>query len=392
MRGFWLYALLLGAGVLGVHLQGDGGYVLIRIGGWYTETTVWFFLLLLFALGMIASSAARIVYFIQSIPHKLHKGYQRYLQRKARQSTRQGLIEFSEGYWQRASNHLIAAIPHTTTPLINYLTAARAEQELGNARQRDNYLRQAQQNIPEASIAIELTQAQLQIANHQNEQALATLNHLRNLAPHHPYVVKLLAEVYEKIKDWEQVLSILPLLENYRILSKDEAEQKHQEVCLLHLQALIRQGQEEKVQQFVDLLPKKMRFLPEVITTYTEFLLRKDDVNAADRVLKQAFKYTYSENMVHLLGKLPVSSDRVHFAEQLLRKNSHSPALLSILGRFCLEEKLYGKAKTYLEEALLLEPSTESYRLLGELHEQCQEPSLAFEAYKKAAKLKSLDS
>lgn len=390
MRGFWLYAFLLGAVVLGVHLQGDGGYVLIRIGGWYAETTVWFFLLLLFFLGLVVSGAARITHFMQSIPHRIHKGYQRYLQRKARHNTRQGLIEFSEGYWHKASRHLIAAIPHASTPLINYLTAARAEQELGNARQRDNYLRQAQQNIPEASIAIELTQAQLQIANNQNEQALATLNHLRNLAPHHPYVVKLLAEVYEKIKDWEQVLSILPLLENYRILSKADAERKHQEICLLQLKTLIRQGQEDKVQQFVELLPKKMRSLPEVIESYTEFLLRKGDVDAADKALKQAFKYAYSENMVHLLGKLPSTSEQVHFAEQLLRKNSHSPALLSMLGRLCLEEKLYGKAKTYLEEAILLEPHSESYRLLGELHEQCNEPTLAFEAYKQAALCKSV--
>lgn len=385
MRGFWLYALLLGAAILGVHLQGDGGYVLIRIGGWYAETTVWFFLSLLFLLALLLTSAARILHFIQSIPEKLQKGYQRYLQSKAKQNTRQGLIEFSEGYWHKASNHLIAAIPHATTPLINYLTAARAEQELGNARQRDNYLRQAQQNIPEATIAIELTQAQLQIANNQNEQALATLNHLRNLAPHHPYVIKLLVEVYEKIKDWEQLLSLLPLLETYHILSQEEADRKHQEICLLQLQTLIRQGQEDKMRSFFELLPKKIRFLPEVTESYVGFLLHKNDIDSAEAVLKRSFKYSYSENMVFLFGKLPVSSDRVHFAEQLLRKNSHSPALLNVLGRFCLAEKLYGKAKTYLEQAIVLEPNREAYCLLGELHEQCNEPTLAFQAYKQAA-------
>ncbi len=105
------------------------------------------------------------------------------LTQNAQAITRKGLIEYSEGYWQKAQNHLMQALPNADTPLLNYLTAARAAQKMGDSTLRDHYLREAQQSMPEAKIAVELTQAQLQLANNQWEQALATLRHLHDLAP-----------------------------------------------------------------------------------------------------------------------------------------------------------------------------------------------------------------
>lgn len=144
------------------------------------------------------------------MPGMVNKWHSRRLAQKAQATTRKGLIEYSEGYWQKAKNHLIQALPNTDTPLLNYLTAARAAQKMGDSKLRDHYLREAQQSMPEAKIAVELTQAQLQLANHQWEQALATLKHLQDLAPRHPYVLKLLMNLYEEIKDWQQLIALLP--------------------------------------------------------------------------------------------------------------------------------------------------------------------------------------
>ncbi|WBV63404.1 hypothetical protein PGH43_00365 [Legionella pneumophila 130b] len=79
--------------------------------------------------------------------------------------------------------------------------------------------------MPEAKIAVELTQAQLQLANHQWEQALATLKHLQDLAPRHPYVLKLLMNLYEEIKDWQQLIALLPDLKKNHIISDQAFEQ-----------------------------------------------------------------------------------------------------------------------------------------------------------------------
>ena len=67
----------------------------------------------------------------------------------------------------------------TVDPLINYLGAAKAAQEQGAFERRDNLLQKAYRVAPEADLAIGLTQAELEIEQHQFEHAMATLNHLR---------------------------------------------------------------------------------------------------------------------------------------------------------------------------------------------------------------------
>src|SRR3989338_4567910 len=237
-----LFVLLLASVWLGIHLQQDSGYVLLAYKHWTVETTLWvafFALLLLFVLLHLLLNLTRKI--LRSPGYWQHQ-VSRHRRWKAQKMTRQGLIEFSEGYWQKAKNHLIKALPNTDTPLLNYLTAARAAQNMGDHQLRDDYLREAQQSMPEAKIAVELTQAELQLANQQLEQALATLRHLHDLAPHHPYVLKLLVQIYQEIGDWTQLLNLLPALKKYKVLGSSEYEQLQIQAYLCQLTDLIKQG------------------------------------------------------------------------------------------------------------------------------------------------------
>mgnify|MGYP000727120986 CR=1 FL=1 len=51
-----------------------------------------------------------------------------------------------------------------------------------------------------------MTQAELQLADQQLEQALATLKHLRSVAPKHTYVLRLLRRLYEQLGDYLETL------------------------------------------------------------------------------------------------------------------------------------------------------------------------------------------
>ena len=72
-------------------------------------------------------------------------------------------------------------------PLITYVAAARAAQLQGEHERRDAHLRRAFEQIPEAHVAVLLTQAELQIAHKQHEQALATLRRLQEVDPDHAF-------------------------------------------------------------------------------------------------------------------------------------------------------------------------------------------------------------
>lgn len=381
------FIVLLGSVLLGIQLNKDPGYVLITINHWIIESTVWFTVFALLLLFLIVHILLQLGNKIVNTPSLIHQWNSKRLAQKAQATTRKGLIEYSEGYWQKAKNHLIQALPNTDTPLLNYLTAARAAQKMGDSKLRDHYLREAQQSMPEAKIAVELTQAQLQLANNQWEQALATLKHLHDMAPRHPYVLKLLMNLYKEIRDWPQLIAILPTLRKNNVISEQAFEQLQQSVYLQAISDLTKQNQADAVTTLFNSLPKQQAHNPEIIAEYIRFLLKNNEQDKAEALLKRCLRKEFSSQLIELYGLLPGDMSQLEFAESLLKKNPHSAALFLCLGRLCIAQQLWGKAKHYLEQSNELHPTPMAYVQLGRLHEKLNDSFLACENYKQGLEL-----
>lgn len=300
---------------------------------------------------------------------------------KAQAKTQKGLIEFSEGYWAQAKNHLIRALPDTDSPLLNYLTAARAAQEMGDNKLRDDYLREAQQSMPDAKIAVELTQAQLQLANKQWEQALATLRHLQDLAPHHPYVLKLLVRLYKEVKDWPQLITLLPELKKNRVLSPKTFEQLRLEAYKEVLDDLAKSSEAELLNKMIANLPKDLSQNPELMAIYCRFLLESHEDKKAESILHHCLRKEFNEQLITLYGQLNMGDKPLIFAESLLKKNPDSAALYLCLGRLSLTNNLWGKARNYFEKSIAFRATAEAYVELGKLLEKLSDQAGACNAY-----------
>lgn len=374
--------VLLVATYLGLQLNWDPGYVLIAINQWTVETTLWFALLTLF-IGFVLGHVLLLLWArIVKIPANYHDWRTKHNSMIAQKKTRQGLIEFSEGYWAKAKNHLIKALPNTDTPLLNYLTAARAAQEMGDHEARDNYLREAQQSMPEAQIAVELTQAQLQLANKQWEQALATLRHLQDINPKHPYVLKLLTELYQEVKDWTSLIQLFPELKKYRVLTESEFDKLYLQVYLQALHDLLKQNQSEQITQFINVLPKNLRHNHEVIAEYSKYLIASNQSQQAEAILREGLKKQFNEKLIALYGLIPAFNDQLQFAEYFLKQNANSAELFLCLARLSTSKQLWGKSKAYLEQSLSIDPTPAAYEELGKLHETLNEPLEACAAFR----------
>lgn len=388
MRVLFVLILLLASGWLGVQLSKDPGYVMIAIQQWTIETSLWvavigllfFFFLLYFFIHLVAR--------LLNIPSRWRNWLSKRRIHKARATTRQGLIEYSEGYWQKAKNHLIKALPNTDTPLLNYLTAARAAQKMGDNQLRDHYLREAQQSMPEAKIAVELTQAELQLANQQWEQALATLKHLQDMAPSHPYVLKLLMNLYEEVRDWPQLISLLPELKKHRVINQKAFEKLRLQAYYRQIKDLARSNHAQALEQFMQNLPKPLIFQPEINAEYVRFLLQHQQQEQAEKNLRQCLRKEFHEELMSLYGLCEQNAEQqLSFAESMLKKAPHSAALYLCLGRLALKNQLWGKAKNYLQQSIELHPLPENHAELGKLYEQLNEPFKASESYKRGLDL-----
>ncbi|MFI4962576.1 MAG: heme biosynthesis HemY N-terminal domain-containing protein [Legionellales bacterium] len=387
MRVLFAFIVLLGSIILGVQLNYDPGYVLIAINHWTLETTLWIGVFGLLMLFLFLHIVLQLCTKMAKTPGAINQWHTRHLAQKAQETTRKGLIEYSEGYWLKAKNHLIQALPNADTPLLNYLTAARAAQKMGDSQLRDHYLREAQQSMPEAKIAVELTQAQLQLANHQWEQALATLRHLQDLAPKHPYVLKLLMHLYEEVRDWNQLIALLPTLKRNKVITATEFEQIQNNTYLQAIGDLAKQNQTQTITDLFHAMPKSLSTNPEIVAEYVRYLYTNSDYSNAELILHKCLRKEFTPQLIELYGLLPSNENQLSFAESLLKKNQHSHALHLCLGRLCITQHLWGKAKTHLEQSIELKPEPIAYFELAKLQEKLKEPLLACGAYKKGLEL-----
>ncbi len=383
IRALLIFLLLLSSVWLGIQLQHDPGYLLIAIHHWTIETTVWVAIVGLMLVFIVLHTLLLWLHWMIHLPASWSSWRARRRVQHAQATTRQGLIEFSEGHWQQAKNHLIKALPDTETPLLNYLTAARAAQEMGDNKLRDDYLREAQQSMPEAKIAVELTQAQLQLANHQWEQALATLRHLQDLAPHHPYVLKLLMQLYEEVKDWPQLIALLPELKRNQVVSGNAYQRLQHQAYLQGLVDLIKQDQSQALIDYIAALPKNLSHDHELMAEYSRYLLNKNQDAKAEALLRRCLSNEFNEQLIDIYGQINCNDTQLSFAESLLKGQSHSAALFLCLGRLGKIQNLWGKAKMYFEQSIEFGATPETYMELGKLLEQLNDPTGACDAYRR---------
>ena len=387
----FIFILLLASVWLGVHLKQDPGYLLIAINHWTIETTLWVAIIGVLITFCCLHMLLLLLHWITHLPTSWRNWLAKRRSQKAQEKTRQGLIEFSEGHWLQAKNHLIKALPDTDTPLLNYLTAARAAQEMGDNQLRDDYLREAQQSMPEAKIAVELTQAQLQLANRQWEQALATLRHLQDLSPHHPYVLKLLMHLYEEVKDWPQLIALLPELKRNKVVTGNTYERLQQHAYLQAINDLIKQDQSQALDLLIDSLPKSLLNDVELMTAYARHLHTMHNDEKAESTLRRCLKKEFNEQLIDIYGLINIKDDQLNFAESLVKQHPHSAALFLCLGRLSKAKHLWGKAKIYFEQSIEVNATPTAYMELGKLLLQLEDHVGACGAYQKGLLLATKD-
>ena len=371
--------------IAGLLAEQDPGYILIGRGFQTLEMSLSLFITLQILLFAALYFLARFISRTWSMPERLRDWRQRSRSKKALDASRKGLIELAQGRWKQAERALTRHITDSDMPLLNYLSAAHAAQKLNAPERRDHYLSMAHKSMPDADMAVELTQAELQIAHGQLEHALATLVHLRSIAPKHTHVLLLLTRLYEQLSSWGDIESLLPDLKKHNVLQKHEYDRLsiHVYHALLDIAA-----SSKKISQLYDVwqrMPGKLRDRHEMIFDYAKHLIELGEHERCEQLLRDAIKRNWNSHLIELYGLVKSSSPekQLAHAEAWLKGRENNPDLLLTLGRISLENKLWGKAQSYLESSLGYGPKAETYKELGTLLEQLEEKDAAADSFKK---------
>lgn len=388
-----LVALMLGI-MAAVAVLKDNGYILIGYDAWTVESSLALFILLNMILFGVLYAVIRFLVRLWKTPTDIKTWHHHRQLRLARKSLTQGLLQMAEGDWKGAEKRLLKHAANAETPLLNYLAAARAAQLQGAHERRDSYLQLAHESMPSADVAVGLTQAELQLAHQQLEQALATLNHLKNIAPKHIYVLKLLSELYQQLDDWKQLKALLPELKKRKACNPDELEKLETRVHQYSLQQGAARdiiGLEHAWKQ----IPRAQRRNSTLVIDYARHLLSLDEndkaIHAVDQHIKQQQENSWNEDLLGLFGNINAedASAQLSVAEKWLKFQPGNAALLFMLGRLSLKAKLWGKARSYLESSLDILPTSHAFHELGNLLDQMGENDLASDCYKKGLNMNS---
>src|SRR3990167_3766296 len=366
---FWLIILFLAVWA-GIIIQSHPGYVLVVVDQISIETTPWVALFFIFLAFLIFALFFKIFNYTLNFPTSFqHWSFQR-KQRKARHLTHKGLYELAEGDWHTAEKALKKSAKKSETPLINYLAAAQAAQKQGEIAERDYYLKEAAQLDGNFEIAVSLTQAKLQLECNQLEQALATLQHLQQLAPSHTYVLSLLQSVYLQLNDYAALLKLLPDLRRYKVLNSNELEKLE---VVVYKKLLIQTIQHhQNIEMMWQKIPKSLREHPELLTLYIQQLNEVGQSEQAEELLKSTLKKKWNLELIRLYAHTQSAkpSKQLRLAEHWLKSHPNDPDLLFTLGQLSMREKLWGKARNYFETCLSIKPSALVYVELGKLAEK----------------------
>ena len=372
-------------------LNQNNGYAMLGFGHWTVEGSLAMFILLDLALFLTLYLAIRTLARLWSIPDRWQRWRRRRQKQRAQNSLASGLLDMAAGKWKSAEQKLIKHADISEKPILNYLNAARAAQERGVFAKRDSYLKLAQESMPSEQLAVSLTQADLQLSNDQIEQALATVTHLRKIAPKHEYVLKLSKDLYLRLENWSALKQLLPDMVKSGIASKDELNELEVKIYAGLMRQAVAEVDRERISTVWNQIPKHLRSHADIVEIYIQQLQSGGGDDEAESLLEKAIEKNWDERLVELYGLIEGKRQdkQLNRAESWLKEHPQSPALLLALAHICLRSKLWGKARNYLEASIGAKPSAAAQHELGILLEQMGEKDLALDSYRAGLELTS---
>ena len=381
-----LVIVALGAVLL---VRDDPGVLVLRYRDYSVETSLAFAVVVLIVVVLAIYFCIRLLRGVWRLPRSIqHRSKKRRFSKSRRQLT-QGLIDLAEGRFEQAENNLIRLVDFSESPLVHYLAAARAAQLQGKHDARDNYLKAAHEARPDAELAIGVTQAELQLAHQQTEQALATLTHLHSIAPRHDFVTMLLARAYFKLEDWSALVKVLPDVRRKK--SVKEAKLVEMEVAGYYGVLALSTGSQQDFENAWGKIPKTLQTEPRMILLYLDLVADRGWQNSsAEQLVLKSLDNQWNDGLIEVYGRFEANNANVQLArvEKWLDDFGHNENLLLALGRIAMRARLWGKAQGYFEASIGAQATPAACLALAELFEQqLQQPDEAARYYQQGLKL-----
>jgi len=365
-------------------LMDNPGVATITWGTHRLQTKTATLILLFLAACLLFYLLLYVLWQVLGLHKRLYRMHDARLHQKAARNLNQGLIQLTEGHWDRAEKLLTEYADRSKTPLLNYLGAARAAHMREAPERRDELLKKAIESDSRAQVAVGVSQAEMQLASEQLEQAYATLSNLRGIAPKNSYVLKLFAKVLYRQKNWEALLDLLPDLQKQNLLNSDNMLAVKAATLRGLFNKYAEQHQADKLQALWKKLPSAIRSQDEATSLFAKALHKANADTQCAQFIQNTLTKSWNDELADLYGRIEHANlnTAIQQAEKWLAQQPDNPTPLLLLARLHQQQRLWGVAKSYYEASLNQSPNTAGYLELAELLETIGEKENAELVYR----------
>jgi HemY protein len=377
---FTALIVLVGGVALGELLVEDAGFVVIGYGGRALRTSLVLFVIMLAVALAGCFLIARLAVSLWTARARLRRWSRTRRALRAERALHRGVVALAGGDWQEAEHAFAGGAHVSATPWLHYLGAARAAQAQSASERRDDYLRLARASAGADDAAVALAGSEMQLARGDAGAAGATLSRLLQVDPRNRQALKLQAEVHLRQGAWEALRALLPELRRRRVLERDAADSLERQAYLGLLEEARRQAGADPDAAWRQ-VPDRQRVDPAIFAAHCRNLARAGREADAAALLAKRLRKDWAPTLVELYGELAAADPLAQLAqaERWLAERGADPQLLCALGRLASRNKLWGKARSYFQEALHLEAKPATFRLLAQTLERMGDAAAAAE-------------
>ncbi|MDG3086682.1 heme biosynthesis HemY N-terminal domain-containing protein [Vibrio hannami] len=372
IRSIFLF-VVLGLGLfVGTQFSGQQGYVLISIANKTIEMSVT--TLVVFVVALLAALFG-LEYLIKKLLHASSTTWNWFSVRKmrrARRYTNEGIVKLLEGDWKGAEKKVTRWANHHDMPLLCYLIASEAAQEMGDNSKRERYLELAHQQ-DNSELAVQLTKARQYNRNGQYESAISVLSELKETYPNNTMVLSLLKTCYVKLGEWKPLLDMLHKLEKAGLVDAQEREELFLDgQCGLMEQLAQAKGSEGLLSHWNSALSKKERQNTRLVLCLSnQLMLRKAD-SEAFIIIRETLKKNKDDALVAILPELnlPDLHPVTVLLEGIIKKEPENAVAYSALAQLSVRAEKWSDAQAQFEKALSIRADVSDYAYLADVLEK----------------------
>jgi HemY protein len=400
-----LWIFLLAALAVGLALAGryGSGYAVFVMPPWRIEMSMMMFSLLIIGVACLGYALIRLSIRAYQLPRAL-KARQREAE-KARvandlhdglRALFAGRFDDAEKLARRAMGESDVAgkvidsqLPDADIRHLGAALAAWAAHEGGNLPAALPYLSKI--DAPRAETMRDASKAYMLLAEGRPQEALPILQALAARDPSNIGVLKMKVEAEIATESWKDVLGTLTSLRRTGLMPAQavDAIALNAEIELMRT----RPGQRDVLLESWRKLESRLRFDAAMVDTVAARLIQLGLDEDAAAVLEEAIDKRGADNWDSSLvvryadARTSATLSQIERAETWLAKQPRDAALLATLGKLCMRQALWGKAQSYLEASVALEPTLDAHMTLARLTEQIGKPQEAMRHIRRSAEL-----